>query len=367
MPLIVDSHLDLAWNALSWKRHLRLPLAELNDRDRTVDDRLGRGRATISFPEMRHGGIAIGFATLMARVPRGNTMVHAEMLDYPATEVAYGVAQGQLAYYRMLHAMKEVELIGNRRQLDAHWQRWTTASDEERLSLPIGIVLAMEGCDSIVAPDQAAHWYDDGLRFPALVHYGTSTYAVGTGQEGPLPPEGKRLLAEFQRLGMVLDTTHLCDQCFWEVLDNFNGRIIASHQNCRSLVPGQRQFTDDQIRAIISRDGVLGSALDTWMLHPGWVRGKTAAETTDKSQVSLARVADHMDHICQLAGNTRHVAIGSDLDGGFGTEQTPAELHSIADLQLLAPILADRGYPDHDIDAIFHGNWLRLLRECLPD
>ncbi|MCA9265261.1 MAG: membrane dipeptidase [Planctomycetales bacterium] len=365
MPLIVDSHLDLAWNALSWKRDLTLPLDEMNARDAQLDSRLGRGRATITFPEMRRGGVFLCLGTLMARVPRGAHMVHGEMLDYPSQEVAFGVAQGQLAYYRQLEAMGEVRLITSRDQLGEHWQQWSAATEEQRLALPIGIILAMEGCDAIVNPEQADRWYADGLRAPALVHYGTSTYAVGTGEEGPLPAAGIAMLAEFERLGMVLDMTHLSDASFWETLDHFGGAVIASHQNCRSLVPGQRQFADEQLRAIISRDGVIGSALDAWMLHPGWVRATTLDETTSRDLVPLVNVVDHMEHICQLAGNCRHIAIGSDLDGGFGHEQTPRELMTIADLQKIAELLSQRGFSDADIDAVFHGNWMRFWGERL--
>ena len=130
---------------------------------------------------------------------------------------------------------------------------------------------------------------------------------------------------------------------------------------CRALVPGDRQYSDEQIRRLIERDAVIGMALDAWMLHPGWVAGQTSCEA-----VSIEAVADHVDHVCQLAGNTRHVGIGSDLDGGFGHEQCPRELKSITDLHKLEAVLAGRGYGNADIDAIFFGNWLRFFGEALP-
>jgi membrane dipeptidase len=101
-------------------------------------------------------------------------------------------------------------------------------------------------------------------------------------------------------------------------------------------------------------------AFDAWMMHPGWVRGVTTPEATG---VDLARIVDHVDHICQLAGNVHHVGIGSDLDGGFGREQAPLDLTSIADLQSLTGHLAKRNYSQQDIAAIFHGNWIRRLNE----
>jgi membrane dipeptidase len=162
-----------------------------------------------------------------------------------------------------------------------------------------------------------------------------------------------------ERHRIILDLTHLSDQSFWQALDEFNGVVLASHNNCRALVPHQRQFDDEQIRAIIARDGVIGVAFDNWMIRPGWVRG-----AKENPLVTLSHVADHIDHICQLAGNSGHAAVGSDLDGGFGREQSPADMDTIADLKKIVPILIQRGYTDDDILSIIHGNWLRLLRSA---
>ena len=160
-----------------------------------------------------------------------------------------------------------------------------------------------------------------------------------------------------EKAGIVLDLTHLADQAFWEALDNFSGPVLASHNNCRALVPHQRQFTDEQLNAIIARNGVVGAALDAWMLYPDWIKGET-----NPAVLTLEAVANHIDHVCQLAGSTRHAAIGSDLDGGYGTEQTPGDLDTIADLQKLDGLLRTKGYKTEDIEAIFHGNWLRFFR-----
>jgi membrane dipeptidase len=160
---------------------------------------------------------------------------------------------------------------------------------------------------------------------------------------------------------MILDATHLSDPSFFEALELFDGPVLASHQNARALVPGDRQFSDEQLKLLIARDAVIGAAFDAWMLYPGWERGKTSPEV-----VSLEAVADHIAHVCDLAGNARHAAIGTDLDGGFGTEQTARDLDTIADVHKLAGILAGRGYSDEDLDLIFHGNWLRFFRRALP-
>ena len=126
-----------------------------------------------------------------------------------------------------------------------------------------------------------------------------------------------------ERLGIILDATHLCDDSFRDALDHFRGPVWASHSNCRALVPHERQFTDDQLRELIARGAVIGAAFDAWMLVPGWVRGTS---TPEGSGVTLETVADHIDHICQLAGNARHCGIGSDLDGAFGREQCPSDV-----------------------------------------
>ena len=192
-------------------------------------------------------------------------------------------------------------------------------------------------------------------------HYGPGTYAPGTGADGGLSIAGKELLREMDRLGMILDLTHLSDQAFWEALDLFKGPVWASHCNCRALVPHQRQLNDEQIMAIVARDGVIGMVFDAWMMHVGWERGKT---TPESAGLKLERILEHVDHICQMVGNAAHVGIGSDLDGGYGTEQCPGDVQSIADLQKLEGLLSSRNYSENDIRAIFHGNFLDVLRKA---
>ena len=114
-------------------------------------------------------------------------------------------------------------------------------------------------------------------------------------------------------------------------------------------MPGQRQLSDKQIRALIERGAVIGAACDAWMLYPGWERGVTDPH---EAGVSLRSVADHIDYVCQIAGNADHAGIGSDLDGGFGTEQGPTDLDTIADLQRLPEMLRARGYTGADVEKI---------------
>jgi membrane dipeptidase len=239
--------------------------------------------------------------------------------------------------------------------LEAHVDLWQNSPPADA---PIGYVLSLEGADSILTPGHLERAYAQGLRALGLAHYGPGTYAQGTHVKGGLGSRGRELLKEMERLGIILDATHLCDDSFWEAIEHFRGRVWASHSNCRDLVPDTRQFTDPQIKALISRDAVIGGALDAWMMVPGWIRGQT---TPESSGVKLEHVVDHIDRVCQLAGNARHAGIGTDLDGGFGLEQSPGDLDTIADLSRLPAMLAARGYNERDVAQIMHGNWIRFL------
>ncbi len=360
MRPLIDSHLDLAWNALYFDRDLRQTVAEIRASEAGLTDELSRGRNTVTLPELRRARVAVFIGTLMARSGPGQPVrgdVRRVDLDYPQRITAYAHAKGQLAYYRLLEEEGHIRLITDRAGLKAHWAQWSAAPE----TTPMGMILSIEGADAILSPAQAHAWWADGLRFIGPVHYKRSQYASGTGCDGPLTPSGRELLGVMQEIGMTLDVTHFCDTSFYEALDLYHGPILASHHNCRALVPGDRQFSDEQFRLLFERDAVIGTAFDAWMLQPGWVRGQS-----DPSTVSIAAAADHIDHLCQLAGSTRHCAIGSDLDGGFGTEQTPGDLDTITDLHQLESILEKRGYSAADLDGIFFGNWLRFFERALP-
>lgn len=362
MRIVFDAHADLAWIALAYNRDITEALVDINQREIGMRRVNGWGDATSCLPEMRRGSIAACVGTLFARANRSANMATQAYLrtdyDYATQGMAYAVAQGQLAYYRQLESKGEMKIIRTPAELDEHWQRCLST---ECGRWPIGNIVAMEGADPIVCPGQVETWFGDGLRSVMLSHYGKSEYAVGTGDDGPLTPRGRELLNEFERVGMILDVSHLSDQSFLDALGRFNGAVMASHSNCRVLVPGNRQLTDEQIRLLISRDAVIGIAFDAWMLVPGWEIGISQPEG-----LTMSSLVDQVDHICQLAGNARHVGIGSDVGAAYGTEQLPADFKSIADVHRLAPLLTQRGYTSADIDGIFHGNWLRFFRSSLP-
>src|SRR5262245_10284695 len=360
--LIVDAHLDLAWNALDWTRDLRLPVAAIRQRENEqgMTDK-GRGCGTVSFHELRRGKVGLFIATLLARLLRANLMPAIQR--YESMEAAQAAAYGQMAYYRTLERQGLLRWIKDWPTLKAHVDRWSTASDAELEREPLGFILSMEGADPVLSPEEVEEWWRAGLRIIGPAHYGVSPYAHGTGTEGGLFPRGPALLKEMARLGIVLDVTHLSDQCFYEALDVYQGPVLASHHNCRALVPDQRQLADEHVKLLVQRAAVIGAAMDDWMLVPSWVRGETTPEQTG---VCLNTVVDHVDRVCQLAGNARHAALGTDLDGGFGKEQSPLDLDTIADLQKFPELLRKRGYSEADVTAIMHGNWVRFFKEALP-
>lgn len=352
--LVFDAHLDLAWNAIDWNRNLLLPVAEIRRAEQGMPGK-GRGVNTVSYPELRRGQVFLTISTLLPRLLRIDQMP--QIQRYTTMEAAYGAAHGQLAYYRGLEQRGFLRWIKNAATLDQHVAAWKKPGDHH--DEPLGFILSMEGADSVLSPQQVHEWWEAGLRIIGPAHYGVSPYAHGTGTEGGLFPLGPELLKNMEQVGMILDVTHLSDQCFDEALDIYGGPVLASHHNCRALVPNQRQLTDDQIKRLISRGAVIGTALDDWMLYPGWIRGATSPEL-----VKLEAMVDHIERVCQLAGNARHAAIGTDLDGGFGKEQSPCDLDTIADLQRVPEMLRHRGFDATAVEGIMHGNWVRFFRQA---
>ena len=357
--LIFDAHLDLAWNALDYNRDLRLSLERIRRRELHLTEK-GSARGTVCFPEMRRGGIGLCVGTLLARhLPYfGRTPGAHKPTGYLSQEQAWAAAQGQLAWYREMELAGELISIRTRDQLEACVRHWESAP-EDGVRLPIGYILSMENADPIVSLAHLGRLHAEGLRAVGPVHYGPGVYGHGTDDEGPLTERGRELLREMERLGIILDVTHLCDESFWDALNRFGGPVWASHSNCRVLANWNRQFSDDQIRELIRRDAVIGVVFDAVMMVHGYVIGRSKPEDFN---LRIEKICEHIDHICQLAGNTRHVGIGSDLDGGYGTEQTPVDLDSIADLARLTDLLGARGYSASDVSGVFHGNFLRFLR-----
>jgi len=341
-------------NAMEWNRDLRRSVFEIRQREEGLNDKPDRAKGTVAFPELREGNAGLVVATQIARyVEPGNPLP-----GWHSAEQAWAQTQGQLTWYKTMEACGEMKMIKDINTLEEHVALWMNDSNNKK---PIGYILSLEGADSLISLKNLETAYEYGLRALGPAHYGPGRYANGTDATGHLNEQGKALLKEMERMNIILDATHLCDDAFWDAMEIFHGHVWASHNNCRALVNHNRQFTDEQIKVLIERGAVIGAAMDAWMIVPNWIRGKS---TPEEMNCSLERLMDHVDHICQLAGNVLHVGIGSDLDGAFGKEQSPYDLETIADLQKIPLLLEKRGYTKADIENIMHGNWLRFLRNA---
>jgi membrane dipeptidase len=370
MPVIADGHLDVAMNALLYERDQTQPVAALRQRESAgVSD--DRGTAMVTLPELQSAGVALIVGTVIARAKSWvdpSRVIARSDLDYPDAGMAHAAAQGQLSYYHHLERAGLLRLITDAAALDQHMRQATGPRTDRDAEPPVGCILMMEGADPLVTPDAVHGWHAQGLRCLSLAHFGHGRYAAGTPardpnsfeKDGPLSALGVELLEQMNALSMALDLTHLSDTSFFQAIDRFAGPVCATHANCRSLASTPRQLTHRQLKLIIERDGVIGVVLHAGMIRPG--EGEPKRKPGD---VSLRDLADHIDHICQLAGSAEHVAIGSDLDGGFGRETTPADVSDYRDLHQLAPLLAKRGFSETDQHNFFHGNWWRFYRRVM--
>jgi membrane dipeptidase len=373
---IADAHLDLSMNAMEWNRDLRQPVSAIREREKSMTDKPDRGKGTVALPELRRAGIGLVVATQIGRYVAPDN----PLSGWNSPQQAWAQTQGQLAWYKAMEDAGEMVMIRDADSLEKHLRLWEgvtvfPGSGSESPGLPgngdsgippagtrpIGYILSLEGADSIIDMQYLEKAYASGLRAIGPAHYGPGRYANGTDSSGGLGQPGKELLREMERLNIILDATHLCDDAFWDAMDLFEGPVWASHNNCRALVDHNRQFSDDMIRVLVEKGAVIGGALDAWMMVPGWIRKQS---TPEGMNCNLEKMIDHMDHICQVAGNALHIGIGTDLDGAFGKEQCPYDLETIADLQKLPDMLAKRGFSPADVSGIMHGNWLRLLRRA---
>ena len=351
----IDAHLDLSMNAMEWNRDLTRPINEIRSREAGMTDKPDRGNGVVCLPELRKGDVGIVVATQIARYVAPDN----KLPGWHSPEQAWAQTQAQLTWYREMERRGELKQITDLESLNRQVAAWQTAGNKENAA--IGYILSLEGADSLVTLEHLEIAYSYGLRAIGPAHYGPGRYAQGTNATGGLGTQGRALLKKIEELNMILDATHLCDDSFWEAMDHYQGLVWASHHNCRALVNHNRQFTDEQFKELFSRGAVVGAVMDAWMMVPGWERGKSTPQNVN---CTLEKLIDHIDHICQLAGNADHIGIGSDLDGGFGKEQGPVEIETIADLTRIPTLLKKRGYDNSDIEKIMHGNWLQFLRRA---
>lgn len=340
LPTIVDAHLDLAYNALNG-RDVTLPAGKQTaDKD---------GIPSVGLPDLYDGNVKLICGTIFCEP------ASADHSGYRSSDEAHTMLQQQVAWYAKQQHAGRIELITRRQQIkDLQTQLLKVP---QTISSAQKMILLLEGADPIRTPDDIPQLVEMGIRVVGLAWRGTR-YAGGTGEPGPLTGEGAELILLLDKARLIHDVSHLAEESFWQLLELTQNRIIASHSNCRSIVPTDRQLSDDMIRAILRRDGVIGINLfDRFLLIP---------DEQGKRQATLADVVHHIKHVCDLAGDTAHVGIGSDMDGGFGRNEIPQEIATSADLYKIGEALNQNGFSDTDVKAILGGNWLRFFEDALP-
>jgi membrane dipeptidase len=355
---IIDAHLDLSMNAIEWNRDLTQSLDSIRSREYQWKDKPDRGNNMVSLSELRKGNIGLVVATQIARA----VDITNPLPGWHSPAQAWAHTQAQLAWYKAMEAANEMTMIKNKNELRAHVSKWNNPENKD-LNKPVGYILSLEGADSLIDLTYVDIAYQYGLRAIGPAHYGPGRYANGTDAQGHLTTQGRELLSKMQALNMILDATHLCDDAFWDAMNIYSAPIWASHNNCRSIVNHNRQFSDDMIKALIQKGAVIGAAFDAWMIVPGWTRGSSNPK---EMNCNLDKLIDHMIHICDLAGNVNHIGLGTDLDGGFGSEQSPYDIHSIADLQNLNILFQKRGFSELEIQKVLSQNWNDFLDKNLP-
>lgn len=366
-PLIIDAHEDLAWNMLTFGRDYTLSAAETRQREAGTPTPSRNGDTLLGWPDYQRGRVAIVFATLFA-APKRAQEGDWDKLHYATFDQAHTLYRMQVDAYRRLceaHPAK-FSLIETRHDLQTVLHAWEVASpqaDQPPPAAPVGLVMLMEGGEGVRHPAELPEWWQLGVRIigPAWM---ATRYCGGMKEPGPLTPDGYALLDAMAEIGFGLDLSHMDSRAALQALDHYPATLLASHANAAALLKddaGNRHLPDAVIRGLIERQGVIGVVPLNQFLLPGWKRGD------DRRRVGLQHLGAHIDYICQMAGDAHHVGLGTDFDGGYGLQSVSAEIDTIADLQNIAPLLAEKGYTASEIAAILGGNWRNLLEKILAE
>jgi membrane dipeptidase len=362
MPFIVDSHQDLAWNILSFGRDYTRSVAETRRLEQGSQTVARNGDTLLGWPEYQRARVVVIFVTLFSTPARFAFEWETVMYHYSAQ--AHRQYRQQIDLYYALcdeHADK-FRLVGSVKDLNtvlAGLER----PDPEVGGYPVGLLPLLEGADCILVLEELLEWWQLGVRLIGPAWAGTR-FCGGTKEPGPLTRDGRELLAAMAEIGFILDVAHMDEAAALEALDRYPGAIVATHANCLALLPEHefnRHLSDRMIRGLLERDGIIGVVPYNTFLKDGWLLG-----VNQRDEVSLEALVDHIDHICQLTGDARHVGIGSDFDGGFGLDSTPKEIDTIVDLHKLTPMLTARGYSEEHAADILGRNWIAHLSRSLP-
>jgi len=348
--MIVDAHEDIAWNVLALGRDVRRSALETRRLEVGTDAPERNGICMVGLPEWLEGNVALVFGTVYVAPSQRGRRTGPQV--YTNAEEAHALGQKQLdVYHRLADRDERLALVGTQDELDRVLDSW------EGESPTVGLVPLMEGADPIREPAEAEAWFERGIRLIGPSWKAGTRYAGGDASGGRLTDAGRELLDVMADLGMVLDVSHLAEASFYEAVGRFEGPVVATHANPRALVPGARQLSDEMIQRLAERDGVIGIVPANAFLRPDW---RTTRPTLDD-------VVAAVDHVCQVVGDAAHVGLGSDFDGGFGADDTPTELDTVADLKRVGPALTEAGYGEEHVAAILGGNWLRVLENALPE
>jgi membrane dipeptidase len=354
---IVDAHQDIAYNTICFNRDYRVSALQKRRLEAGTEIPRLNGNATTGLPEAIAGRVALVFATIFTAPDSGNASSPWAAVMYKTPQEAHRLGVQQVdVYQRLVDEDERLRLVRDASDLDAVLATWDDEVPvQERVQ---GLVLLMENGDPIREPQEFEAWIERGVRIvgPAWL---ASRYCGGTGMPGPLTDLGRELLEVMAEFNTVLDLSHMAEAAYLEALDRYPGPIIASHSNPRLFCDTDRHLSDEMIRRLAERDGVMGVVLYNVFLNEAW------RFADGKSAIPLTRVLDVIDYVCQVTGSAAHVGLGSDFDGGFGTEAIPAELDTVADLWQFKEGLEGRGFATDDVAAILGGNMLRKLREGL--
>ncbi len=364
---MIDAHQDLAYNVRNFGRNYFRAAAETRQIERQTRSNapVHNGNTLLGWPDFQEARTAVIFATLFA-APARHRAGDWEIIFYRDYGTAHRLYMDQVdVYHRWVddHPDK-FRLIRKKSDLDQTIKPWLNASKGDEVTVnPVGLVILMEGAEGVRQVEELETWWERGVRIIGPAWAGTR-YCGGTREPGPLTRDGHALLETMADFGFTLDLSHMDEQAALEALDVYPGPIIATHANALSLLrssESNRHLSDRIIQGILERDGVIGVVPFNTFLKVGWKLGDP------RSAVTLTNLVAHIDHICQIAGDASHAGIGSDFDGGFGVESTPAGIDTITDLHNLAPLLKERGYSESDIQGIMGANWQRLLQHALPE
>lgn len=349
--ILVDAHIDMAYNAVLLKRDLLRPVLEIReDEEESPPPSVSAGTCMTSLPALFAGHVTVVGASIFVAPAFRSWQREPQVYHTPVEANRYAITQ--LDFYRRLADENERVVILN------------TTTDLERVlasqetdAPQLGLFIVMEGAEPIREPGELGWWVERGVRGVALAWSAGTRYAGGNAVPGGLTDGGHALLDAMADYNLLLDISHLWEDAVYEALGRYPGPVAATHANPRAFVDTPRQLSDDVIRRIADREGVVGVVPFNRMLVDSWRPGD--------ARLPLARLAQAIDYICQMTGAASFVGIGSDFDGGFGRESVPEGLDSVADLEHIGSLLAKRGYSTSDVTAILSENWLRVMRGVL--